>query len=79
MRGKPEKNIVKLPPAARSGLRTLAHDLGNELETILQASYLLTQAKLGGEPHKWAEMVYQAGEAAAKINQSIRQIIRTST
>ena len=60
-------------------LKTLAHDLGNSLETIIQASYLLTQAKLEGESKRWAEMIYKAGQDAAKINRSIREVIRSNT
>ena len=37
------------------GLRVLAHDLSNSLEAILQATYLLQQAKIEGDSQRWVQ------------------------
>jgi hypothetical protein len=34
----------KIPPEVAKDLRTLAHDLSNALETIVQATYLMSQS-----------------------------------
>src|SRR5467141_2112319 len=48
---------AKMPLTANKQLRSLAHDLSNSLETIMQASYLLAQADLKEADKKWLEMV----------------------
>jgi hypothetical protein len=57
-------------------LRTLSHDLSNSMETILQAAYLLGQAKLDGGSKKWVELIDKAGRDCVKINREIREILR---
>lgn len=57
-------------------LRALAHDLSNSLEAIMQASYLLTQAKLDPESKRWAELLQTSSDEAAKINREIRRRLR---
>jgi hypothetical protein len=63
-------------PDPHSELRRLAHDLSNAIETILQASYLLGQAKLPGDLRKWTHMVEKAAEDAARLNREIRDVLR---
>ncbi len=58
-------------------LRTLAHDLSNSIETIMQAHYLLAQAKLNDNDRKWLDLIDQAAQDAARINREIREILRT--
>lgn len=58
-------------------LRTLAHDLSNSIETVMQASYLLAQAKLDSTNQKWLELIDKASRDAARINREIREILRT--
>ncbi|HYL13061.1 MAG TPA: hypothetical protein VEV41_08495 [Terriglobales bacterium] len=58
-------------------LRRLAHDLSNSIETVMQASYLLAQAKLDPNEKKWLNMIETAAEDAARINRSIREILRS--
>ena len=41
-------------------LRILSHDLSNYIETIMQASYLLAQAKLDENNKKWLELDRQS-------------------
>jgi signal transduction histidine kinase len=57
-------------------LRALSHDLSNYIETIMQASYLLAQAKLDDHNQKWLEMVDKASQDAARVNREIREILR---
>jgi len=58
-------------------LRTLAHDLSNSIETIMQASYLLAQVKLDKDSRKWLELIDNAARDAARVNREIREILRT--
>ena len=58
-------------------LRALAHDLSNSLEAIMQASYLLGQAKLEGESKRWAQLLESSSEEAARINREIRKLLRS--
>jgi nitrogen-specific signal transduction histidine kinase len=74
------------PPAARRSkhtkqdevaeLRTLAHDLSNSLEAILQAAYLLGQAKLDESSKRWAHLIDISSQDAARINREIRKHLR---
>ena len=67
----------KMPLTANKQLRTLAHDLSNSLETIMQASYLLAQADLKEADKKWLQMVENASRDAARISREMREILRT--
>ena len=57
-------------------LRVLAHDLSNALEAILQASYLLGQAKLDESSQRWAQLIEKSSAEAAKINRELRRVLR---
>ena len=57
-------------------MRRLAHDLSNSLETIMQASYLLSQSKLDDTDRRWLEMVENATKDAANTSRSMREILR---
>jgi hypothetical protein len=70
------ETAARIPEEINTRLRSLAHDLSNAIETIMQASYLLAQTKLDENSKKWAELVDQAGRDAAKINREIREILR---
>ena len=67
----------KMAPELNKQLRTLAHDLSNSIETIMQASYLLAQAKLDDTNKKWLELVDNAARDAARINREIREVLRS--
>ena len=69
----------KVRPESVGQLRALAHDLSNAIETIMQASYLLGQAKMEENPAKWAKMIDQAAQDAARINREIREILRSQS
>lgn len=58
-------------------LRQLAHDLSNSIETIIQASYLISQGKLDANGKKWIRMIENAAEDAALVNRGIREILRS--
>ncbi|MGH9504221.1 MAG: hypothetical protein ACRD20_15330 [Terriglobales bacterium] len=60
-----------------ASLRALAHDLSNSLETVLQAAYLLQEAKLEGKDRKWAQMIDTAARDAARINREIGKILNS--
>ena len=57
-------------------LRTLAHDLSNSLEAIMQASYLLGQGKLEADSRRWAQLIETSSNEAARINREIRKALR---
>ena len=66
----------KLQSETITKLRTLAHDLSNSIETIMQASYLLAHVKLADDNRKWIELIDKAAQDAARINREIREILR---
>lgn len=70
------ETTARIPEEINTRLRSLAHDLSNAIETIMQASYLLGQMELDENSKKWAELVDQAGRDAARINREIREILR---
>jgi K+-sensing histidine kinase KdpD len=69
----------KLQNETVAKLRSLSHDLSNYIETIMQASYLLAQAKLDDNNKKWLEMVDKASQDAARVNREIREILRAQS
>jgi hypothetical protein len=71
--------IKKEPNESVIKLRTLSHDLSNYIETIMQASYLLAQAKLDDNNKKWLELIDKASQDAARINREIRDILRSQS
>jgi K+-sensing histidine kinase KdpD len=70
---------VTKPTDVIAQLRALAHDLSNSLETVLQAAYLLQEAKLDGKNKKWAQAVDDAAHDAARINREIRKILNSQS
>ncbi len=68
------ENATK-PADVTANLRALAHDLGNSLETVLQAAYLLQETKLDGQEKKWAQAIDTAARDAVRINREIRKIL----
>ncbi len=69
----------KMPAEVTTKLRTLAHDLSNSIETIMQASYLLAQAPLDDNSKRWLELIDNATRQAATINREIRDILRSQS
>jgi hypothetical protein len=70
---------AKIAPELNTKLRALAHDLSNSIETIMQASYLLSQATLDDTSKKWVSLIDNATRDAARINREIREILRTQS
>jgi signal transduction histidine kinase len=68
-----------MPEEVTKKLRSLAHDLSNSIETIMQASYLLAQAQLDANAKKWLELIDNATQDAARINREIREILRSQS
>jgi signal transduction histidine kinase len=78
MSSQPGMETSKIPIEISKQLRTLAHDLSNSIETIMQASYLLGQATtLDATNKKWVELIDNAARDAARINREIREILRS--
>ncbi len=72
-------SVPLIPLAISKHLRNLAHDLSNSIETIMQASYLLSQAKLDDANKKWVELIDTASRDAARINREIREVLRSQS
>lgn len=72
-------SVPLIPLAISKQLRSLAHDLSNSIETIMQASYLLSQAKLDDTNKKWVDLIDTATRDAARINREIREILRSQS
>jgi len=69
----------KSPVELNAELRTLAHDLSNAIETIMQATYLLGTAQVDENGKKWVELIDKASRDAARINRDIREHLRAQT
>jgi signal transduction histidine kinase len=69
----------KIPLPISKELRTLAHDLSNSIETIMQATYLLNQVKIDDADRKWLNLIDQATREAANINRQIRELLRSQS
>jgi len=67
----------KIPPEIARELRSLAHDLSNSLETLLQATYLVSQTELPESTRRWVEMMDQASQDAIVLNRKLREILRS--
>ncbi len=70
---------LKIPLPISKELRALAHDLSNSIETIMQASYLLSQVKLDDTNKRWLDLIDQATRDAARINRQIRDVLRSQS
>ncbi len=67
----------KIPAEIAQELRKLAHDLSNSLETIIQATYLISQSGPPETHRRWVELIDEASQDAVKINNKLREIMRT--
>ena len=74
----PKAEQPGMSPEVNKQLRTLAHDLSNSIETIMQASYLLQQSKLDDISKRWADMIDSAVRDSARINREIREVLRSN-
>jgi hypothetical protein len=69
----------KIPPEITRELRSLAHDLSNSLETIVQALYLVSHSDLPESARRWLEMMEHASQDAVSINRKLREILRSQS
>jgi hypothetical protein len=69
----------KMSPELGKELRALAHDLSNALETILQASYLVSQSEMPEQSRRWVEMIDEATRDAVRLNRKLREILRSQS
>jgi hypothetical protein len=69
----------KIPAELAKELRTLAHDLSNALETIVQATYLISQSGPPDNQRRWVELIDQASQDAVQINHKLRQLLRSQS
>jgi nitrogen-specific signal transduction histidine kinase len=69
----------KIPAELAKELRMLAHDLSNALETIVQATYLISQAAAPENVRRWVELIDQASQDAVQINQKLRKVLRSQS
>jgi hypothetical protein len=69
----------KIPLEIARELRGLAHDLSNSLETIIQATYLVSQTELPANTQRWVEMLDQASQEAVVLNRKLREILRSQS
>ena len=74
-----ENSSEKIPAEQAKELRMLAHDLSNALETIVQATYLVSQAGPPESFRRWVELIDQASREAVRINQKLRQLLRSQS
>jgi signal transduction histidine kinase len=72
-----EDNPNTLADETITTLRTLSHDLSNAIENVMQAAYLLGQARLDDQNAKWLELINTATQDAARLNRQIRDILRS--
>ena len=69
----------KLPSAMVTQLRLLAHDLSNALETIVQATYLMSQSNPPEGIRRWVELIDQSSQEAVRLNKRLREILRSQS
>jgi DNA-binding MarR family transcriptional regulator len=74
-----ENGPDKIPAELARELRTLAHDLSNALETIVQATYLISQSGPPENSRRWVELIDQAAQEAVRINHQLRQLLRSQS
>jgi hypothetical protein len=72
-------SAAKIPIPTVKHLRTLAHDLSNSIETIMQACYLLSQAEMKDSDKRWLELIDHAVHDSARINREIREVLRSQS
>ncbi len=73
------EDTQNMSPEMNAKLRSLAHDLSTSIETVMQAAYLLAQAKLDDTNKKWLELIDNASRDAARINREIRELLRSQS
>ncbi len=66
-----------IPAQISERLRALLHDLGNALEIVVQAEYLLSNfAELPAEGQEWLGLLRRGTQQAVELNQTLREEVR---
>ena len=66
-----------IPAQISERLRALLHDLGNALEIVVQAEYLLSNfAELPAESQEWLSLLRRGTQQAVELNQTLREEVR---
>ena len=66
-----------IPPEVAERLRALLHDLGNALEIVVQAEYLLSNfAALPAESQEWLGLLRKGTHQAMELNRALREEVR---
>jgi hypothetical protein len=66
----------KIPEDLAVEMRTLAHDLSNALEIIVQTSYLLGTLELKEPATDWLRMLDSGVQKAMELNLALRNYIK---
>ena len=67
----------RIPAQTAERLRALLHDLGNALEIVVQAEYLLSNfAELSAENQEWLGLLRKGTQQAMVLNQTLRDEVR---
>ncbi len=67
-----------IPEEHVRAIRTLAHDLSNALEIIVQTSYLLGTTNLQQPASDWHRLLEQGVQKAVTQNQNLREYIKAN-
>jgi hypothetical protein len=70
---------AQIPEEHAAELRTLAHDMSNALEIIVQTSYLLKSTDDDAQAAQWLTMLEDGLQKALKINEKLRNYLKTHT
>ncbi len=75
----PDATDAQIPEELAFEIRTLAHELSNALEIIVQTSYLLSMAELKEPASDWLRMLDGGVHKALETNQQLRDYIKRHT
>lgn len=75
----PAATDAQIPEELAFEIRTLAHELSNALEIIVQTSYLLSMAELKEPASDWLRMLEGGVQKALETNMQLREYIKQHT
>ncbi len=68
-----------IPEEVAVEIRSIAHELSNSLEVIVQTSYLLSMAELKEPAAEWLRMLDSGVNKALELNSQLREYIKAHT
>lgn len=74
----PQPNAT-IPEELALEVRSIAHELSNALEVIVQTSYLLSMAELKDPAAEWLRMLDAGVNKALDLNSQLRDYIKAHT